>query len=170
HMTGCPNGCARPYTPDIGLVGKAKNKYTLYLGGRVDGTRLAFLYQDMVPLEKIAEVVSPALAYFKQAGENVGQKGGETFGDFCARVGKEDLERYAKEMKSESDTLDGEIDALTDDQLADLIDRFADDLSAEQLSVALKTGRDRGTNGRLASTLDAAERRFSVTPSAKVAG
>ncbi|MEM9703000.1 MAG: NADPH-dependent assimilatory sulfite reductase hemoprotein subunit, partial [Planctomycetota bacterium] len=108
HMTGCPNGCARPYTPDIGLVGKAKNKYTLYLGGRVDGTRLAFLYQDMVPLEKIAEVVSPALAYFKQAGKNVGQKGGETFGDFCARIGKEDLERYASEMKSESDTLDGE--------------------------------------------------------------
>src|SRR5690606_6862702 len=33
HMTGCPNGCARPYTPDIGLVGKARGKYTVYLGG-----------------------------------------------------------------------------------------------------------------------------------------
>ncbi|MEC9093211.1 MAG: NADPH-dependent assimilatory sulfite reductase hemoprotein subunit, partial [Planctomycetota bacterium] len=34
RMTGCPNGCARPYNPDIGLVGKAKNRYTMYLGGR----------------------------------------------------------------------------------------------------------------------------------------
>ncbi len=174
HMTGCPNGCARPYTPDIGLVGKARNKYTLYLGGRVDGTRLAFLYEDMVPLEKIGEVVSPALAYFKQAGRDVGRPGGETFGDFCARVGKEDLKRYAAEMADESDTLGGEIDTLSDDQLADLIDRFADDLSAEQLKTALEEGRGRGssqngTGGRLAKTLDAAERRFTVTPSAEVA-
>ena len=170
HMTGCPNGCARPYTPDIGLVGKARNRYTLFLGGRVDGTRLAFLYRDMVPLEEIAAVVSPALAYFKQAGRDVGKPGGETFGDFCARVGKEDLERYAKELEGESETLGGEIDALTDDQLADLIDRFADDLSAEQLKTAVDEGRGRGTNGRLAKVLETAERRFAVVPSAEVAG
>ena len=167
HMTGCPNGCARPYTPDIGLVGKARDKYTLYLGGRVDGTRLAFLYEDMVPLGKIAEVVSPALAYFKQAGRDVGQPGGETFGDFCARVGKEDLKRYAQELAGESDTLGGEIDTLSDDQLADLIDRFADDLSAEQLKTAVEEGRGRETNGRLQKSLDAAEQRFAVTPSAE---
>ena len=169
HMTGCPNGCARPYTPDIGLVGKARNRYTLFLGGRVDGTRLAFLYRDMVPLEEIAAVVSPALAYFKQAGRDVGKPGGETFGDFCARVGKEDLERYAKELEGESETLGGEIDALTDDQLADLIHRFADDLSAEQLKTAVDEGRGRGTNGRLAKVLETAERRFAVTPSVEVA-
>ncbi|NNJ26775.1 NADPH-dependent assimilatory sulfite reductase hemoprotein subunit [Alienimonas chondri] len=170
HMTGCPNGCARPYTPDIGLVGKARNKYTLYLGGRVDGTRMAFLYEDMVALDKIAEVVSPALAYFKQAGRDVGQPGGETFGDFCARVGEKDLKRYAAELQGESDTLGGEIDTLTDDQLADLIDRFADDLSAEQLKSAVEEGRGRNTNGRLQKTLAAAEKRFAVTPSAEVAG
>ncbi len=39
HMTGCPNGCAWPYTPDIGLVGKARNKYSLYRRQR-PGTRL----------------------------------------------------------------------------------------------------------------------------------
>ena len=169
HMTGCPNGCARPYTPDIGLVGKARNRYTLFLGGSVHGTRLGFLYRDMVPLEEIAAVVSPALAYFKQAGRDVGRPGGETFGDFCARVGKDDLERYEKEMAAESDTLGGEIDALTDDQLADLIDRFADDLSAEQLKTAVDEGRGRSTNGRLAKVLETAERRFAVTPSAEVA-
>ena len=128
----------------------------------------AFLYRDMVPLEEIAAVVSPALAYFKQAGRDVGKPGGETFGDFCARVGREDLERYAKELEGESETLGGEIDALTDDQLADLIDRFADDLSAEQLKTAVDEGRGRGTNGRLAKVLETAERRFAVVSSAEV--
>ncbi|MGB0742187.1 MAG: NADPH-dependent assimilatory sulfite reductase hemoprotein subunit, partial [Planctomycetaceae bacterium] len=42
HMTGCPNGCARPYTPDIGLVGRAVGKYTMFLGGNPEGTRLCF--------------------------------------------------------------------------------------------------------------------------------
>ena len=87
HMTGCPNGCARPYTPDIGLVGKAKGKYTLFLGGNAEGTRLAFLFRDMVPLEEIAQSVSPVLAYFKQA-----RQSGESFGDFCHRKGLADLQ------------------------------------------------------------------------------
>ena len=87
HMTGCPNGCARPYTPDIGLVGKAKGKYTLFLGGNAEGTRLAFLFRDLVPLEEIAQSVSPVLAYFKQ-----GREAGEAFGDFCHRKGLADLQ------------------------------------------------------------------------------
>ncbi len=87
HMTGCPNGCARPYTPDIGLVGKAKGKYTLFLGGNAEGTRLAFLFRDMVPLEEIAQSVSPVLAYFKQ-----GRESAESFGDFCHRKGLADLQ------------------------------------------------------------------------------
>lgn len=89
HMTGCPNGCARPYTPDIGLVGKAKGKYTLFLGGNAEGTRLAFLFRDMVPLEEIAQSVSPVLAYFKQ-----GRQPGESFGDFCHRKGLADLQAH----------------------------------------------------------------------------
>ena len=87
HMTGCPNGCARPYTPDIGLVGKAKGKYTLFLGGNAEGTRLAFLFRDLVPLEEIAQSVSPVLAYFKQ-----GRESGESFGNFCHRKGLADLQ------------------------------------------------------------------------------
>ncbi len=89
HMTGCPNGCARPYTPDIGLVGKAKGKYTLFLGGNAEGTRLAFLFRDMVPLEEIAQSVSPVLAYFKQ-----GRESAESFGDFCHRKGLADLQAH----------------------------------------------------------------------------
>ena len=87
HMTGCPNGCARPYTPDIGLVGKSRGKYTVYLGGNAEGTRLAFLFRDQVPLEEIAKSVSPILEYFKT--DRVGL---ESFGDFCHRKGLGDLQ------------------------------------------------------------------------------
>ena len=90
HMTGCPNGCARPYSPDIGLVGKSRGKYTLYLGGNTLGTRIGFIYQDQVPLEEIGATVSPLLGYFKAERAN-----GESFGDFCARKGLEDLQQHA---------------------------------------------------------------------------
>lgn len=96
HMTGCPNGCARPYTPDIGLVGKARNKYSLYLGGNAQGTRLAFLFEDMVPQEALAPKLSPLFARFK--GERIGS---ESFGDFCHRVGPEGLREAVVEAIAE---------------------------------------------------------------------
>lgn len=86
HMTGCPNGCARPYTPDIGLVGKAKHKYTIYLGGNVQGTRIGFLFQDLVPQEEIAARLAPVLARWKAE-----RARGESFGDYCWRMGREAL-------------------------------------------------------------------------------
>jgi sulfite reductase (ferredoxin) len=92
HMTGCPNGCARPYTPDVGLVGKAKGKYTMYLGGNARGTRLAFLYKDMVPLDEIGSTLSPLFAHFKSE-----RSDGESFGDFCHRVGQDGLDAAAAE-------------------------------------------------------------------------
>lgn len=84
HMTGCPNGCARPYTPDVGLVGKAVGKYTVFVGGNPEGTRLAFIYRDMVPLEEIVPSLVPLLQRYR-----VERQGSESFGDFCARRGPE---------------------------------------------------------------------------------
>ena len=97
HMTGCPNGCARPYTPDVGLVGKSRGKYTLYLGGNAEGTRLAFLYEDQVPQQEIASRLSPLLQYFKQD-----RSDSESFGDFCNRVGKDQLVKYAESFDSQA--------------------------------------------------------------------
>jgi sulfite reductase (ferredoxin) len=94
RMTGCPNGCARPYNCDIGLVGRTAGKYTMFVGGRLLGDRLNFMYKDMVPAADVVPTLLPLFAYFKTAREN-----GETFGDFCLRKGAEDLrdwtERYA---------------------------------------------------------------------------
>ncbi|WP_442483115.1 NADPH-dependent assimilatory sulfite reductase hemoprotein subunit [Aeoliella sp. SH292] len=86
HMTGCPNGCARPYNSDLGIVGKAKGKYTLFLGGRRQGDRLNWIYKDLVPEE---ELVSTLVPVFEQFRDN--RQPGEAFGDFCDRVGKEGL-------------------------------------------------------------------------------
>ena len=60
-MTGCPNGCARPYNSDIGLVGKTKDKYTIFLGGRVFGDRLNFIYKDLVPTDEVVPTLAPVL-------------------------------------------------------------------------------------------------------------
>ncbi|MCH9656715.1 MAG: NADPH-dependent assimilatory sulfite reductase hemoprotein subunit [Planctomycetes bacterium] len=90
NMTGCPNGCARPYIPDIGLVGKAVGKYTLFLGGNSLGNRLAFIYDDMVPLGEITSRLSPLLEYYKEERQT-----DESFGDFCHRKGKESLQEKA---------------------------------------------------------------------------
>lgn len=87
HMTGCPNGCARPYTPDIGLVGKARGKYSIYLGGNPLGTRLCFMYRDMVPQDEIANALVPVLAQYREQRHSRE----ESFGDFCHRIGKEAL-------------------------------------------------------------------------------
>lgn len=83
HMTGCPNGCARPYTPDVGLVGKARGKYTLYLGGNAQGTRIGFIYQDMVPEDEVGTTLSPVLARYKSE-----RNANEAFGDYCHRIGQ----------------------------------------------------------------------------------
>jgi sulfite reductase (ferredoxin) len=92
HMTGCPNGCARPYTPDVGLVGKAKLKYTLYLGGHAEGTRIAWIYRDMVPLEAIGSTLSPLFGYYQSDRRN-----DESFGDFCHRIGREALVAFGEQ-------------------------------------------------------------------------
>ncbi len=86
RMTGCPNGCARPYNSDIGLVGKTKDKYTIFLGGRLLGDRLNFIYKDLVPTDEVVTTLVPVLRYFNEARQN-----GETLGDFCHRVGKDVL-------------------------------------------------------------------------------
>lgn len=93
RMTGCPNGCARPYNSDVGLVGKAAGRYTVFLGGRLLGDRLNFIYKDLVPGEEIVPTLAPVLTYFKQARES-----NETFGDFCHRKGADDLAQWSEQF------------------------------------------------------------------------
>jgi sulfite reductase (NADPH) hemoprotein beta-component len=82
RMTGCPNGCARPYLAEIGLVGRGPGTYHLYLGAAFDGTRLNKLYRQDVGHDEIVAALRPLLLSY--AG---GRRDGERFGDFVVRTG-----------------------------------------------------------------------------------
>jgi sulfite reductase (ferredoxin) len=82
RMTGCPNGCARPYQSEVGIVGRGGTKYTLYVGGDSYGRRLNAEVQDGVPVEQLVPRLAKVFAAFKAERQN-----GELFGDYCARVG-----------------------------------------------------------------------------------
>jgi len=81
RMTGCPNGCARPFMAEIALVGRAPGKYNLYLGGNLPGTRLNREYRPSVKAEEIIPVLRPVLRRWRDE-----RRPGERFGDFAARV------------------------------------------------------------------------------------
>ena len=82
RMTGCPNGCARPYLGEIGLVGRAPGKYNIYLGAAFDGSRLNKLYKASVPSDQLTAELSPIIRRY--AAE---RREGERFGDFTIRAG-----------------------------------------------------------------------------------
>jgi sulfite reductase (NADPH) hemoprotein beta-component len=81
RMTGCPNGCARPYMAEIGFVGRAPNKYMLYLGGNVSSTRLNRLFKENIKSEDFETELRPLLSRYVQE-----RSRGERFGDWCERV------------------------------------------------------------------------------------
>jgi sulfite reductase beta subunit-like hemoprotein len=81
RMTGCPNGCARPYTADIALVGRRPGVYHLFVGGRMAGDRMADLYAADVKIEAILETLMPLLIKFA-----ADRTSGEGLGDFYQRV------------------------------------------------------------------------------------
>ncbi len=85
RMTGCPNGCARPYIAEIAFVGRAPGKYNVYLGGGFFGQRLAKLYRVSVRSDEIRALLKPIIEAYAKSRE-----AGERFGDFVIR------ERYVK--------------------------------------------------------------------------
>jgi len=82
RMTGCPNGCARPYIAEIGLVGKGPGKYNLFLGAGHYGQRLGVIYRDNIGENEILSVLDELLALFAREAE-----ANESFGDFVVRKG-----------------------------------------------------------------------------------
>ncbi|ART61961.1 NADPH-dependent assimilatory sulfite reductase hemoprotein subunit [Kushneria marisflavi] len=82
RMTGCPNGCGRPFMAEIGFVGKAIGRYNLYLGGDFTGTRLNKMYRENIDETTILEELTPMIHRYAKEREV-----GEHFGDFVVRVG-----------------------------------------------------------------------------------
>ena len=86
RMTGCPNGCARPYTAEIGLVGRGKVNYDVHLGGEPVGIRLNTIFAENVPRDELVNVLRPVLIHYRER-----RSEDERFGDFCHRLGVEHL-------------------------------------------------------------------------------
>ena len=92
RMTGCPNGCARPYLAEIAMVGRAPGRYNVYLGGGFTGNRLNKLYKQSVKTGDMVELLKPIIQSYATEREE-----GERFGDFVIRKG------YVEETKEGTD-------------------------------------------------------------------
>ncbi len=101
RMTGCPNGCARPYMGDIGIVGRTKDIYNIYIGGDQPNTRLNTLYATMVHYNDLVATIRPLLHIWQAE-----RHAGEAFGDFCHRVGVESLRERVNEARTPAEAHD----------------------------------------------------------------
>ncbi len=91
RITGCPNGCARSYSGDIGLVGRIPGHYAIYVGGDFDGQGLSFRLLERVPQAKLADSFAPLFEAWATQGLP-----DEGFGAFCTRLGRDALLELAE--------------------------------------------------------------------------
>lgn len=91
RMTGCPNGCARPYMAELAFVGDGPKSYQLWLGGSPVLTRTAYPFMAKMDRDKLEDTMEPILAMFIQQRMEF-----EAFGDFCHRAGAEAIEKYSE--------------------------------------------------------------------------
>ncbi|MEH2374186.1 sulfite reductase, ferredoxin dependent [Nostoc sp.] len=89
RMTGCPNGCARPYLAELAFVGSAPESYQLWLGGSPNQTRLAQPYTEKLHHNDLESFLEPIFVYFKKS-----RKSKESFGDFCDRIGFDAIREF----------------------------------------------------------------------------
>jgi sulfite reductase (ferredoxin) len=94
RMTGCPNGCARPYMAELGFVGSAPKAYQVWLGGSPNQTTLARPFVQKMPEDDLETFLEPLFVYFKTE-----RKPGESFGIFCDRVGFDALREYGEKYQ-----------------------------------------------------------------------
>lgn len=141
RMTGCPNGCARPYMAELGFVGSAPDAYQVWLGGSLAQTRLAVPYMERLHLNNLETQLEPIFAYFKQS-----RLDGEGFGDFCERVGFDAIRESATKYESQTaaaaestDDSDGLIEVIADSTTAEI----TEDSSRTEVAIANTTT---GTN------------------------
>jgi sulfite reductase (ferredoxin) len=97
RMTGCPNGCARPYMAELAFVGDGPKSYQVWLGGSPVLTRTAYPFMAKMDVDDLEKTLEPILAMFIQQRQQF-----EAFGDFTFRVGAEAIEAYMSTYKAGS--------------------------------------------------------------------
>lgn len=89
RMTGCPNGCARPYMAELAFVGDGPKNYQVWLGGSPVLTRTGYPYKAKMKVDDLEATLTPIFSMFKEQRQQF-----EAFGDFCHRAGAEAIEAY----------------------------------------------------------------------------
>ena len=102
RMTGCPNGCARPYMAELGLVGSAPESYQVWLGGSPHQTRLAQPFTEKLHHDDIESFLEPIFVFFKKF-----RTPKESFGDFCDRLGFDAIREFVAEYTPGDSTSSG---------------------------------------------------------------
>ncbi|MGE5270055.1 MAG: NADPH-dependent assimilatory sulfite reductase hemoprotein subunit [Thiohalocapsa sp.] len=97
RITGCPNGCARPYSGDIGIVGRVPGFYSLSVGGDFEGTRLNRPIAERLSIEGLAATLDPLFALWASA-----RHASEGFGDFCERIGIDALQQVVAGLRAKA--------------------------------------------------------------------
>ena len=100
RMSGCPNSCSRPSTAEIGLIGRLKNKYNIYVGGSPQGTRLAQLYAEAVAPPGLLREITRLIDVYR-----VHRQPQEYFGDFCYRTGVARLHELTESLGSDREDI-----------------------------------------------------------------
>jgi len=99
RMTGCPNGCARPYNAEIAFIGKTAGTHNIYVGGSHLGDRLVYLLAEKVQPDQLAATLKPLFAEYKKSANST-----ETFGDFCDRLGPDQARKVTGVVVTEKET------------------------------------------------------------------
>jgi sulfite reductase (ferredoxin) len=90
RMTGCPNGCARPYLAELAFVGTGPGMYQVWMGAAPNQTRLSKVFLEKMHIDDLEKTLEPVFVLFKKE-----KQSGESFGDFCDRIGLEAIHQFA---------------------------------------------------------------------------
>jgi sulfite reductase (ferredoxin) len=159
RMTGCPNGCARPYLAELGLVGNGPNLYQVWLGAAPNQTRLSQAYLEKMPIDDLETTLEPILVYFQSD-----RKPGEHFGDFCDRLGFDALRQFAANYQPASvatvaidvdsvAAIDADSSAATVEIDTDSVATVAIDADSSAAAIAAKSRHRVGVQDALYSRL-----------------
>ena len=146
RMTGCPNGCARPYMAELGFVGSAPEAYQVWLGGSRDQTRLALPYMERLNLNDLETQLEPIFVYFQQSRQLE-----EGFGDFCDRLGFDAIREFAAQYESQTvappeitDDSDGLVETMADSTTAPITEESdLQEVAIANTTIAASKGRHR---------------------------
>ncbi|KAE8700262.1 Sulfite reductase [Hibiscus syriacus] len=146
RITGCPNGCARPYMAELGLVGDGPHSYQIWLGGTPNQTQLATSFMDKVKIQDLENVFEPLFYYWKRKRHLK-----ESFGDFTNRTGFEKLQELVNKWEGPVQAPRYNLKLFADKQTYEAMEELAklQNKSAHQLAIeVIRTFVAAQQNGR----------------------